>query len=185
MNWIITSLAAAAVTAIALPAFAEGGEQAFGAFRQLCVDTKADYPAVVAGIDAGGWKATEILADTMKGVSITDKTSRTKTVGDSSLTIFAWRGLAASNVKISDCTMRVDKANFTDMHTRAQTLLGMSAQQATPQKAVFHYTDANGAHQAVSSDAEYEAAAAAAGLEILTVSSDGAGATLDLLTIRK
>jgi hypothetical protein len=181
---ITLSLAAAAAACLAAPACAAGEEQTFAAFRALCADTAADYPAVVARADADGWKPAAIMADTMKGVSVTDKTSRTKTFGDFTLTLFAWRGVTPTNVKVSDCKVGVERAGFADLQARAQTWLAMAPQQATPQQAIFHFTDAGPAHKAITS-AEYEAAAAGAGLDILTVTAEGAGATLDLLKIKR
>jgi len=184
VNWIATSLVAAACAAIAAPAGAVTSDQAFDAFRHLCADTGDDYAAVVAAADAGDWKPTEILANTMKGVSVTDKISRIKVFSDGSLTIFAWRGLTASNVKVSDCAMRIDKANFGDLQTRSQAWLGIAPQQATPQKVIFRFTDDAGAHRAISPP-DFDGAAAGSGLEILTLTPDGAGVTLDLIKFKK
>jgi len=184
VNPITLSLIAAAAISLAAPVCAAGEDQAFGAFRALCADTAADYPAVVAKADAGGWKPAEIVAETMKGVSVTDKTSRTQAVGDAVLTLFAWRGVTPTNVKVSDCTVRIERAGFADLQAHAQTWLGMAPQEATPQKAIFHFTDAGTTHRAITS-AEYEAAAAGVGLEIMTVTADGPGATLDLLKIKR
>ena len=184
MNWIATSIVAVACAALAAPAGAVTSDQAFGAFRGLCADTGADYVAVVAAANAADWKPTEILADTMKGVSVTDKVSRAKVFDDGSLTVFAWRGLTASNVKVSDCAMRVDKANFGDLQARSQSWLGIPPQQATSEKAIFRFTDEAGAHRALSPP-DFDGAAAGAGLEILTVTRDGTGATLDLIKFKK
>ena len=72
MNWIGTSLVGVLLTAA--PAFAASApaDANFAAFVQVCADTHADYPAVVAAADAQGWKAAQVNGDTLPGVTVTD-----------------------------------------------------------------------------------------------------------------
>jgi hypothetical protein len=174
-------LGVCAAPVLAAPATGDAG---FDAFAKVCAETHADYPAVVAAADAHGWKATEVTSDTMNGVAVTDKLSRASKVGGAALTLFAWRGAAKGGVQVSACTVRVTKADFAGVQGAAQGWLGFAPQDATPKKAVFRYTEADGAHHALAST-EYDAAAAGTGMEILTVSSDAQGTVVDLLKIKK
>ena len=188
MTLVKTCLAAALGAIIAAPAVAGGppgpaGGQAFDAFAQVCADTHADYPAMTAAADAGGWKATEVRAGTMEGVAVSDKISRDKSMGGATLTLFAWRGLKGA-IQISACTVRVSKGRFDDLRGVAQAWLGFAPQEGAEKKATFRFTDAAGAHKPLAKT-EYEDAAAGAGMEILTVSADGQDTILDLLKIKK
>jgi hypothetical protein len=177
------ALLAVAAPALALAAPASG-DAGFDAFAQVCAETHADYPAIVAAADAHGWKATEVTAATMSGVAVTDKLSRGSKVGSVALTLFAWRGTAKGNVQVSACTVRFAKGDSAGVQSAAQAWLGFGAQDISPKKAVFRFTEADGAHHALAST-EYDAAAAGTGMEILTVSSDAQGTVVDLLKIKK
>jgi hypothetical protein len=179
-----TALIGALLAAAAAPAFAASADASFDAFAQVCADTHADYPAVVAAADAHGWKATEVTAATMEGVAVTDKLSRGSIVEGARLTLFAWRGTAKGGVQVSACTVRVAKPDFADLQGAAQAWVGFAPQNAAAKKAVFRYTEADGGHHALA-DTEYDAAAAGAGMEILTISSDAQGTVADLLKIKK
>ena len=183
MNLIKTSLMAVAMAAMAAPAFAADAD-VFDAFRQVCGDTAADYPAVVTAAETSGWKAADLLADPMKGVTITDKTTRTKGVGDTGLSLFAWRGTAKDNVKVSACTIRMDKATMAGLEAAARTWAGFDPQSPDAAKNVFQFTQNATGRVAVAAGG-FDAAAAGAGMEILTVKADSKGGTLDLLTIKK
>lgn len=171
----------AAAPALAAPAPAN---VAFDAFAKVCADTHVDYPAVVAAADANGWKPSDVSSATMDGVQVTDKLSRGSKVGDTALTLFAWRGTAKGGVQVSACTVRVTKTDFAGLQAAAQAWLGFGPQDAPAKKAIFRYTEADGAHHALTSS-EYDAAAAGAGMEILTISPDAKGTVLDLLKIKK
>jgi hypothetical protein len=178
------ALTGALLVAAATPAASAAAEANFDAFAKVCADTHADYPAVVTAADAHGWKATQVTAATMDGVAVTDKLSRGANVGGAALTLFAWRGTAKGGVRVSACTVRVAKADFAGLQSAAQAWLGFAPQDATAKKATFRYTEADGAHHALAST-EYDTAAAGAGMEILTISSDAQGTVADLLKIKK
>ena len=184
MTRIGTSLIVALLAAPGTSAFAAPANANFDAFAQVCAETHADYPAVVAAADAHGWKPTEVTSDTMNGVEVTDKLSRASKVGGTALTLFAWHGTAKGGVQVSACTVRVAKADSAGVQSAAQTWLGFGAQDISPKKAVFRFTEADGAHHALASS-EYDAAAAGAGMEILTVSTDPKGTVVDILKIKK
>lgn len=179
---IKTAIAASLLAAVAAPALAAGGQPAFDAFDTVCGATHADYPAVVAAADAHGWKATQVKADTLPGVSVTDSVSRDNSAGGAALTLFAWQGVKGK-IHVSECKVRVGKGKFAEVQAMAQTWLGFAPQEATPKKATFMFTDDAGGHKALAA-ADRDAAAAAAGLQILTVSAGQDGAVLGILKIK-
>ncbi|MEO8927458.1 MAG: hypothetical protein ABI306_09895 [Caulobacteraceae bacterium] len=185
MNWTERSLAAAALVAVAAsPALAApDGALSFAAFVQVCGATHADYQAVLAAADAGGWKTTQVKADPFPGVTIADTLARDSSAGGSALTLHAWRG-AKGAVQVSECTVRIAKARFADMQGAAQAWLGFAPRSATAKKATFMFADEGAAHRALTS-ADQEAAAAGAGMQILSVSGDEDGAILSVLKIKK
>ena len=183
MTLVKTCLAAALGAAIAASAHAATAQPAFEAFATVCADTRVDYPAITAAADTGGWKAAEVRAATMEGVAVSDKISRDKAMGGSTLTLFAWRGLKGT-IQISACAVRVSKARFDDLQGAAQTWLGFAPQDSAVKRATFRFTDAAGAHKPLAKT-DYDDAAAGAGMEILTVSADGQDTILDLLKIKK
>ncbi|MGI9170307.1 MAG: hypothetical protein ACR2FH_09055 [Caulobacteraceae bacterium] len=183
MNWIgpcvIAALMAVAAPALAAPDSAK----AFAAFAQVCGDTHADYPAVLAVADAGAWRATQIKADPFPGVTVAQSLSRDSSAGGSALTLHAWRG-AKGAIQISECKVRVGKAKLAEIRAAAQTWLGFAPQDATAKKATFMFTDEGGARKAVA-QADRDAAAAGAGLQMMTVSGDSDGAIVAILKIKK
>jgi hypothetical protein len=96
----------------------------------------------------------------------------------------AWHGTTKAGVRISDCTVHVQKAAFPEVKEAAGAWLAFPAQEDTPKRAIYRFTDAAGARRPLTS-AEFDAAAAAAGLQILTVSGDADGTVLDLMMIKK
>ena len=184
MNWIGPSLAAALITAPAAPAFAApDSAKAFAAVVQVCGDTHADYPAILAAADAGGWKTTQVKADAFPGVTVAESLSRDTSAGGSALTLYAWRG-AKGAIQLSECKVRIGKGKFAEAQAAAQAWLGFAPQAATAKKATFLFTDQGGTHKALT-QADQDAAAAGAGMQILTVSADQDGAILGILKIKK
>jgi hypothetical protein len=96
----------------------------------------------------------------------------------------AWYGTTKSGVKVSDCTVHVAKSDFAPLRDEAGAWLAFTAQETTPKKAVYRFTEADGAHHPLAAG-EYDAAAGAAGMQILTVSADANGTVLDLMMIKK
>ena len=175
---------AAAVMAFAAPALAApDNAQSFAAFTKVCGDTHADYPAVLAAADAGGWKTTQVKADPFPGVTVADSLSRDSSAGGSALTLYAWRG-AKGAIQISECRVRVGKGKLADMQAAAQAWLGFAPRAATAKKATFMFSDEGGARKGLA-EADQEAAAAGGGMQILTVSGDQDGAVLGILKIKK
>jgi hypothetical protein len=177
--FLAVALAAFATPALAAPDAA----QSFAAFTKVCGDSHADYPAVLAAAEAGGWKTTQVKAEPFPGVTVADSLSRDSSAGGSALTLYAWRG-AKGAIKISECKVRVAKANFTDIEGRAQAWLGFAPRAATAKKATFMFSDDGGAPKALT-EADQEAAAAGPGMQILTVSGDQDGVVLGILKIKK
>lgn len=183
MTRIATSLIG--VLLVAAPAFASPApaDANFAAFTQVCADTHADYPAVVAAADAQGWRPAQVNGDTLPGVTVTDTLARDKNAGGAALALYAWQG-AKGAIHVSECKVRVGKAKSADMQTAAQAWLGFAPQQATAKKATFEFTDDGGAHKALTA-ADRDTAAAGAGMQILTVTGDQDGVILDILKIKK
>ncbi|MBS0411276.1 MAG: hypothetical protein JSR86_15260 [Proteobacteria bacterium] len=187
MNLKTFSLAAAAMIASAGPVMAGPSEDAFDAFRTVCGATAGEYPAVIAAADGAGWQNTQIVTDTMKGVSITDKQARHKPVNGETLALFATRGVAGKpgdTINVSTCTIS-SKADFATLVSLTQKWLGMPAHDTTATKVGFRYTPA-GAGAAAVADNATSAAAAGAGYMMMSVNSVGGGqVTLDLVKLKK
>jgi hypothetical protein len=182
---INAALAAAAMTVLAAPACAAGANPAVAAFAQLCGATKADFAAVAAAADAGGWKRTSESGDApMEGVNVTEHMTRVSKAGDSLVSMTAWSGTAKGGVTVSACTVHVAKTEFGPILADAQVWTGFPAQESTPASAKFRFSDAAEGRHALAKN-EFDAAAAGPGLEILTVSTEGHGAILDLLKVKK
>jgi hypothetical protein len=174
--------AAATAVAVVLPAFASAAP-AFDAFRQVCGDTRADYPTVVKALDAGGWAAADVKAAPMEGVVVSSQISRTKTVAGDKLVLQAWTGLKGA-VKIAACTVRAPNSKTDEVKAAVQTWVGFAPQITDPKRISFRFADEAGARRALT-QADYDAAAAGPGLEMLTVSNDGTDTIIDLLNIKK
>ena len=180
MKFAPTTLAIA--LAATVPSLAAAAP-AFDAFRQICGDTRADYPAVVKAVDAGGWAATDVKATTMEGVVVSDQVSRSKTVGGDKLVLLAWTGLKGA-VKITACTVRAPNSKTDEIKAAVQSWAGFAPQVSDPKRITFRFADEAGARRALT-QADYDAAAAGPGLEMLTVSNDGTDTIIDLLNIKK
>jgi len=183
MNTRKICLATAVVAAIAAPAAA--GTPVFEAFRKVCGDTHADYASIVSALNTNGWKQVDTKGSTMEGVKVTDSISRGLTVGESHLTLFAWRG-AKGDVQISACTVRASPAKSDPLKADARTWTGFDPQSVDAQsgRIGYQFTDDADAHRALAKT-DYDAAAAGAGLELMTLSTDGSDTILDLLKIKK
>jgi hypothetical protein len=179
MNRSQAVLAAALLAAAASPAAAS---PAFDAFRQVCADNHSDFDAVKAALTTGGWRPAEVKAATMQGVTVVESVAREEAAGPVKLTVFAWHGTKGP-VQISACTVRVSPMTVGGIVKEAQDWAGFSPQTNTPTQDVWRFTPAGGARKALQ-PGEYNAAAAAAGLEFFTLSADGADTILDLLKIK-
>jgi hypothetical protein len=180
MNTIGRLLAGALFLAAASPVAAS---PAFDAFKKVCGDTNADFNAVKTAVGSGGWAPTEVHPATMEGVAVSESLARAATVANGvKVTLFAWQGTKGA-VHISACTMRVTKETFADLGQQAQGWTGFAPQTADTGKNVWRFTEAGGARKALA-PADYNAAAAAGGLNFFTVSADRAETILDLLHIK-
>jgi len=172
----------AALAGVAAPAAAQS--PAFTAFATVCATPAADFAEVRKSADANGWGNTDSKSDAdMPGVTIADQLNRANTVDKVDLVLSAWSG-AKGAVKISDCTVHVAKSDFATLSGDAAAWLAFPAQESSATRATYRFTGAGGAHKALTS-ADFDAAAAGAGLEILTVSTSANGTVLDLMMIKK
>lgn len=175
-------LTAAVVTLIAGAASAQ--TPVFDAFRAVCVTPAVDFVAVRAAADAHGWGATDTTADaSMPGVVVADQLTRATSVDKTGLVLSAWHG-AKGPVKISDCTVHVAKANFPALSGDVAHWLTFPAADTSAKRVTYRFTT-DGDHLKPLTPADFDAAAGAAGLQILTVSGDQNGAVLDLMMIKK
>jgi hypothetical protein len=181
-----TAVASALISlAIISPARGETTNAAFASFVTVCGQPAADLAGVRAAADAHGWAASDAPPDpAMGGITVSNHLTRASKAAGASLILSAWQGTTKGGVKVSACTVHAEKAPFQPVREAAASWLSVPPVDDSAKKAVFRFTDANGAHRALL-PAEYDAAAAAGGLEILTVSGDANGAVLDLLVIRK
>ncbi|HWA64139.1 MAG TPA: hypothetical protein VG939_22415 [Caulobacteraceae bacterium] len=185
MTYLKTFLAAAAFAAVATPALASDSDVAFKGFQTVCGATAAEFPDVVKAAEGDGWKNAQVLGDSMAKVSITDKAARTKTIGAMNLILSTNRGLAQTPggaLTVSDCTVRSDQGEAAALEAAAQGWLGFAGTGGADRMA-WHFTRDGGAIKPVTDNGD--AAAAGAGLEILTVYRSGASLTMDLMKIRK
>ncbi len=177
MKPVFLGLAAAV---LALPAAAS---PAFDAFAKVCGDTHVDYPSIVSALDYKTWKPTQVTSSTMEGATVSDKISRAATIDDKALTLFAWKG-TKSPYQFTACTIRVAGGKLEALTADAQAWAGFAPQTADGKKANFRFSQDGAVRKAVEKS-DYDAAAAGAGLEFLTVSQDGSETILDLLKIKK
>ncbi len=177
-----TTIALIATAAIALPGLAAAAP-AFDAFRQICGDTRADYPAVVKAVDAGGWATADVKAAPMEGVVVSEQISRSKTVSGDKLVLQAWRGMKGA-FKVTECTMRAPNSKTEEIKAAVQAWVGFAPQISEPKRIAFRFADEAGARRALT-PAEYDAAGAGPGLEMLAVSNDGTDTIIELLNIKK
>jgi hypothetical protein len=167
------------------PALAEGTSPVFAAFATVCAAPAANFAAVRSAADAHGWGETDVKADAnMPNVTVADQMTRSSTADKTGLVLSAWHGATKSGVKVSDCTVHVAKSEFDALRDQAAGWLAFPAQENTPKRAIYRFTETGGAHHPLAAG-EYDAAAAAAGMEILTVSADANGTVLDLMLIKK
>jgi hypothetical protein len=183
------ALAAALSTTALLastPAWTAGNSPVFDAFASVCAVPAADFAAVKAAAEAKGWVSTTAKPDeaSMPGVTVADALALASTVGTTGLTLSAWRGATNTGVKISDCTVHMQGAAYPDIKDAAGAWLAFQAQEDSPKRAIYRFTDAGGAHRSLTPP-EFDTAAGAAGLQILTVSGDAKGTVLDLMMIKK
>jgi len=181
-----TALAAILSTAAfvcAAPASAES--PVFTAFATVCATPAADFAAVRAAADAHGWGDSDVGAEAnMPGVAVGQKMSRAYRAGNVGLILTAWSGMKG-NLKITDCAVHVAKADFNGVRADAESWVALTPQKATDKQVIYRFTQDAGAHRAVTSNAEFDAAAGAAGLQMLTISGDANGTVLDLMMIKK
>jgi hypothetical protein len=179
MSLVLRAALAGAFLAAAAPVAAS---PAFDGFRTVCGETHGDFAAVKAAVDAGHWAPTEVQPSTMEGVTVTESLAREAVAGDAKMTLFAWHG-AKGNVQVSACTIRVSPGKLADLAAETKGWMGFAPQSADPAKAAWQFTETAGARKPLDKSG-YEAAAAAGGLDFLTIKTDGHEVIVDLLKIK-
>jgi hypothetical protein len=175
---------AAALAALSLGARAQAADPLFAAFAGVCAAPAADFAGVKAAADSAGWGPSDASADaSMAGVEVTDRMARATTAERTDLTLTAWKG-AKGGVTISDCAVRIARPAFPAMRAAVGEWAAFSPQERAANRDIYRFTDRAGARVALT-NADFDAAAAGAGLQILTVSGDQSGTVLDLMMIKK
>lgn len=180
-----TTVAAAIATGASAAAAGRGSQDdaVMAAFKQICLDTGAETAAVNAAAGAHGWKKADAAGEPIKGFTVDNKTSHTISEGDATLTLFGWHGSNGA-FQANECQVSVTRGSMAPLRAAVATELGFQPQQDTADKAVFQFSGKPGAYQAVDKTG-MDAAVAAGGLELLTVSKTGSGMFLELLKLSK
>jgi hypothetical protein len=169
---------------LAVVAKAQAVDPVFAAFNDTCVAADADPNAVSGAANTHGWTPTNASGQTLPGFTLGDKVSKSKKIGDDEITLFSWKG-AKGSIFANECQIHATRADFAGLQSAVAKMLGFAAAQTAPTKVVFHYTGPANAPKALADNSQFDAAAGAGGLYILTLSSDGKGANADLLKIHK
>jgi hypothetical protein len=136
---MIRSLAfAAALAALALPAATSAqdtGDPAWASFQQICWDTAGDYLGAVKAAGAGGWTDADLVANDDPAVSLTDKTAKSKTIGEAQMSVMITRGLrkmkSGAELKVSQCEVTSNKPDPTLLR-EGQAWVGVAPDSADP-----------------------------------------------------
>jgi hypothetical protein len=175
--------AAAAAIVLAAPIAASAAPQtdpAFDAFRKYCGDTGADFTAAVKAADADGWKDTQVIADTLPGVSVTQKAARTTGAGPDALRLLITSGLRSTksgDIVVSTCTVSSDTA-VPGLLGRAQAWLNMATMSADTDKASYLLT-MNGGTRTLLATGDIDAAVGKGGAHLLKFKEDANSEILD------
>ncbi len=178
------TLTAIALLGLASAAHAQTPDPIFSAFHNICMAADTDPGAVTTAASSQGWSAGGVAGQPIPSFVVTDKTTLTKKIGEANLTLFSWKGTKGP-ITASECQMQVSKANFAALPADAAAALGFSADDAAQTRVVFHYSGPASAPHPLSDKSQYDAAASDGGLYILTLSSTGKSAFLELLKIHK
>jgi hypothetical protein len=172
-------IAAALIAAIALPAAASPG---FDAFRKVCGDSNGDFTAIKAALGESGWAPSEILPTNMEGVTPTESIARSRTFGDQKVTIFSWIGMRGQ-FHLTACTARVTKLDLAPASQEAQAWVGFAPGSTENGKSTWRFGENGQAKAAVQKDG-FQAAADGGGLFFFNLFSDHGETVLDLLKIK-
>ena len=186
MNLKFFSLAAAAMVAMSGPAFAGAADDAFASFHDFC-GTQGDYQGALDKAGAAGWNTAPFTSDTMAGVTITDKATRTKVAGGEAMALSVTRGAAGKPgdiINVSTCTV-TSKADFSAVAKLVTKWLAIAPATSGSSSTAFHYTPNGAAVTAVAAGGQ-NAALAGGGYMILSVVDKGNGlAMIDLVALKR
>lgn len=163
---------------------AQAADPAFAAFSETCMTADANPDAVSAAANTHGWTAANAAGQTLPGFTESGKVSKTKKIGDTEISLFSWKG-AKGPILAEECQIHSTRGDLAALQGSVAKALGMAAAQTAPTKVVFHYKGPASAPTALTDNSQFDAAAGAGGLYILTLSSDGKGVNGDLLKIHK
>jgi len=178
------TLATLALAGLASGANAQVTDPIFAAFHDVCMAADTDPTAVTTAATGQGWSAGGVPGQPIPSFVVSDKITETKKIGDANLTLFSWKG-AKGPITASECQMQVSKANLMVLQKDAAATLGFAASDSTSAKLVFQYSGPPSAPHPLADKSQFDAAAGGGGLYILTLSTAGKGAFLELLKIHK
>jgi hypothetical protein len=183
----VSSALALAVLAAPLAAFAAGPEDsAFDAFKQLCIDTGADYSAAVKVAGDNGWTDSAVGVSVPQKVTNTDKAARAKSLPDTGLLLSLTRGVATGGLIMTTCTVNSDHGSFGDLSARVQKVFGVAPLSTTDDSATFHVTGGAGAWKNVPDNAAMGAAVGGpGGLNLINVKLEDGVVILDYIKVTK
>jgi hypothetical protein len=182
---MIRSLAlAAALSLLAVPLAAHAQDSvdpALADFQKICWSSAGDYLGAVKTAAADDWADADVVADDDPQVSLTDKTAKSKSVGDNQLSVLITRGLRkmkdGSQLKVETCKISSSKPDGA-LVSEAKTWIGAPPDSAPdPTLAVYFVKPGAGAPDHVG-QAGSNAALAAGGLGILKFQQERDGSIL-------
>jgi hypothetical protein len=183
-SYLPVTFAVLALTGLAAGARAQATDPIFAAFHDVCMVADTDPTAVTTAAGGQGWSVGGVAGQPIPSFAVTDKVTETKKIGDANLTLFSWKG-AKGPITASECQMQVSKANLVTLQRDAAAVLGFAASDTTPAKVVYQYSGPASAPHSIADKSQFDAAAGGGGLYILTLSTAGKGAFLELLKIHK
>ena len=178
------ALAALAVLGLAGTARAQTANPVFTAFHDACMVPDLAPGAVNSAASAHDWKSTNADGHAIDGFVVSNKVSKARTVGDANLTLYDWTG-AKGAVTASECQVQVSAASLAALQGAASAALGFAPAETSPQKVTFRYAGPGASPAAITDKSQFDVAAGAGGLYILTLSASGKGAFISLLKIHK
>ena len=175
-------LAAVAILGLATVARAETVDPIFTAFQEVCMIPDAAPDAVTVAANTHDWTASSAAGQALPGFIVSNTVAKARKIGEANLVLYSWKG-AKGPVTASECRIQASRADFRALQGAVAASLGFPGAQTTPTKVVFHYAGPGAAPKAITDNSQFDAAAGAGGLYILTLSSDGKGASADLLKL--
>jgi hypothetical protein len=183
----LTFLAAAAAILLPASAFAADATDPVAAeFEHVCGAAHGEYVQVVGAATSGNWTDVPVTAETDATVSVTSTTSRSKSVGDATLTLLATQGVrhtSGGDIAQTVCKISSNKQDA-GIDSRIQAWLGFKPDSDSAGLTVYYFHYVNGQLQHVP-QAGLQAALNAGGFAFIKVQADPSATILVLQTYSK